>query len=67
MHDLPPLARSAVTAVGVFASFVAVAFGWAAFLLDGAGRSDAANAFFLMAGTVGVSAGFLLRTIWGGK
>lgn len=64
MHDLPPLARSAVTSVGVFATFVSVAFGWAAFLLDGAGKCDAANAFFLMAATVGVSAGFLIRTVW---
>lgn len=65
MHDLSPILRTILTASGVFSSFVAVAFAWAGFLLEGAGKLDVAGVYFLMAVTVGVSAGFLLRTVWG--
>ena len=67
MHDLSPLLCTILTGVGMFAAFVAIIFAWAGFLLDGAGRLDAAHAFFLMAVAVGVSSGFLLRTIWVNK
>ena len=67
MHDLSPILRTVLTATGGFAAFMAVLLGWAAFIMDGAGKTDVAGAFLLIAAAVGVSAGFLLRTIWGGK
>lgn len=64
MHEITPLLRTVLTATGVFAMFMAVLLGWAGFLMDGAGKSDAATAFLLMAAAVGVAGWFLLRTVW---
>lgn len=65
MHDLSPILRTLLTGFSVFAGFMAFLLAWAAFVLDGAGKTDLAGAMLLVASVSGVGAGMILRMVWG--
>ena len=65
MHEITPLLRTLLSAFGVFAAFMAFLLAWAAFVLDGAGKTDLAGALLLVASVSGVGAGMILRMVWG--